>query len=102
LNKRPNKRNGKDAKEEVDIFEYCRMLEKKLLVSESKVVSLLLENYKLKKALNSAIQAQSSILRKLLFICLVSAITPNPNDDITPVVVQPESISQGIDNIIES
>ena len=62
--------------EEVNIYEYCRQLEKKLLISESKVVSLLIENYKLKKALNSAIQTQSSTLiiffNNFISICYMS------------------------------
>jgi len=36
----------------------CRKLEKKLLISESKIVNLMLENYKLKRAFN-ALQGQS-------------------------------------------
>jgi hypothetical protein len=63
---RAKEEHEEEVDKETDIYAYCKQLEKKLLVSESKIVNLLLENYKLKRALNSALQAQSSNLSILI------------------------------------
>jgi len=66
----------------------CKHLGKKLLLSESRGVNLLLENYKLKKKLNAILQAQNSW----------SAISPQLNEmenTSNAIGPHPESISQG-------
>jgi len=67
----------------------CKQLGKKLLLSESRGVNLLLENYKLKKKLNAILQAQNSW----------SAISPQLNEmenTSNAIGPHPESISHDL------